>query len=98
PAEPAARAPRATGRRRVGPTCIGAVVPRAHFNASFAPRMPVKGDLAVISQSGAIVAGMIEWAARRAIGFSAGFSVGEQLHVDFGDLLDLFRADGGTRA
>ena len=58
----------------------------------------MKGDLAVISQSGAIVAGMIEWAARRAIGFSAVFSVGDQLDVDFGDLLDLFAADGGTRA
>jgi acetyltransferase len=97
-AEAADHAARATGLRLVGPNCIGALVPPAHFNASFAPRMPVKGDLAVISQSGAIVAGMIEWAARRAIGFSAVFSVGDQLDVDFGDLLDLFAADSGTRA
>ena len=97
-AEAADRAARATGLRLVGPNCIGVLVPPAHLNASFAPRMPIKGDLAVISQSGAIVAGMIEWAARRAIGFSAVFSVGDQLDVDFGDLLDLFAADGGTRA
>ena len=97
-AEAADRAARATGLRLVGPNCIGVLVPPAHFNASFAPRMPIKGDLAVISQSGAIVAGMIEWAAKRAIGFSAVFSVGDQLDVDFGDLLDLFAADGGTRA
>ncbi len=60
--------------------------------------MPHKGDVAVISQSGAIVAGMIEWAAQRAIGFSAVISVGDQVDVDFGDLLDLFAADGATRA
>jgi acetyltransferase len=60
--------------------------------------MPGKGDLAVISQSGAIVAGMIEWAAQRALGFSAVISVGDQVDVDFGDLLDLFAANGATRA
>jgi acetyltransferase len=97
-AEAADRAARATGLRLVGPNCLGVLVPPAHLNASFAQRMPIKGDLAVISQSGAIVAGMIEWAGRRAIGFSAVFSVGDQLDVDFGDLLDLFAADGGTRA
>ena len=97
-AEAAERAARATGMRLVGPNCIGVLVPPARLNASFATRMPRKGDLAVISQSGAIVAGMIEWAAQRAIGFSAVFSVGDQLDVDFGDLLDLFAADGATRA
>ena len=97
-AEAADRAARATGMRLVGPNCLGVLVPRAHFNASFATRMPGKGDLAVISQSGAIVAGMIEWAAQRAIGFSAVISVGDQVDVDFGDLLDLFAGDGATRA
>jgi acetyltransferase len=92
------RAARATGLRLVGPNSLGVLVPPSHFNASFAPRMPGKGDLAVISQSGAIVAGMIEWAAQRAIGFSAVISVGDQVDVDFGDLLDLFAADRGTRA
>jgi acetyltransferase len=57
-AEAADRAARATGLRLVGPNSLGVLVPPSHFNASFAPRMPGKGDLAVISQSGAIVAGM----------------------------------------
>jgi acetyltransferase len=60
--------------------------------------MPKKGDLAVISQSGAIVAGMIEWAVQRAIGFSAVVSVGDQVDVDFGDLLDYFALARDTRA
>jgi acetyltransferase len=89
---------RTTGLRLVGPNCLGVVVPSAHLNASFATRMPRKGDLAVISQSGAIVAGMIEWAARRAIGFSAVVSVGDQIDVDFGDLLDHFAMHHATRA
>ena len=97
-AEAAEQAARATGLRLVGPNCLGVLVPPARFNASFATRMPAQGDLAVISQSGAIVAGMIEWAALRAIGFSAVISVGDQVDVDFGDLLDLFAADGATRA
>src|SRR5271169_2683178 len=97
-AEAAERAARATGLRLVGPNCLGVLVPPARLNASFATRMPHQGDVAVISQSGAIVAGMIEWAAQRAIGFSAVVSVGDQVDVDFGDLLDLFAADGATRA
>src|SRR5207249_4155088 len=54
--------------------------------------------LALVSQSGAIVAGMAEWAAQRAIGFSAVVSIGDQLDVDFGDLLDFLALDRSTRA
>jgi acetyltransferase len=97
-AEAAELAARAKGLRLIGPNCLGVLMPQARLNASFATRMPKKGDVAVISQSGAIVAGMIEWAATRAIGFSAVVSVGDQIDVDFGDLLDLFAADGATRA
>src|SRR6516165_1297235 len=89
---------RSAGLRLVGPNCLGVLLPRVKLNASFATRMPQNGDLAVISQSGAIVAGMIEWAAQRAIGFSAVFSVGDQIDVDLGDLLDVFALDGATRA
>jgi acetyltransferase len=93
--EDAARAP---GLRLIGPNCLGVLVPAARLNASFATRMPQQGDLAVISQSGAIVAGMIEWAAQRTIGFSAVVSVGDQIDVDLGDLLDLFAIDTASRA
>ena len=89
---------RSAGLRLVGPNCLGVLLPRAKLNASFATRMPQNGDLAVISQSGAIVAGMMEWAAERRIGFSAVLSVGDQIDVDLGDLLDVFALDGGTRA
>ena len=60
--------------------------------------MPQSGDLALISQSGAIAAGLVEWAAKRSVGFSAVISLGDQIDVDFGDLLDYFAVDRGTRA
>jgi acetyltransferase len=89
---------RAKGLRLVGPNCLGLLVPGQKLNASFAASMPVAGELALISQSGAVVAGMVDWAAQRGVGFSAIASIGDQLDVDFGDLLDYFALDRATRA
>ena len=60
--------------------------------------MPVAGNLALISQSGAIAAGMVDWAAQRAVGFSGIVSIGDQLDVDIADMLDYFALDHKTRA
>jgi acetyltransferase len=92
------QAARANGLRLVGPNCLGVLAPHAKLNASFAASMPRSGDLALILQSGAIAAGLVEWAARRAVGFSAVVSLGDQIDVDFGDLLDFFALDRATRA
>jgi acetyltransferase len=92
------QAARATGMRLVGPNCLGVMLPNARLNASFAASMPNGGDLALISQSGAIAAGMIEWAAAHDVGFSAMVSIGDSIDVDFGDLLDYFALDRNTRA
>src|SRR5262249_45042002 len=92
------REARACGLRLLGPNCLGVLAPYANLNASFAAGMALAGDLAVISQSGAIAAGLIEWAAHRGIGFSAAVSLGDQIDVDFGDLLYFFALDRATRA
>ncbi len=92
------KAARATGLRLVGPNCLGVLASRARLNASFAARMPPPGDLALISQSGAVAAGLIEWSAAHGIGFSAAVSLGDKIDVDFGDLLDYFALDTATRA
>ena len=81
---------RAAGMRLVGPNCLGVLVPRAKLNASFAAAAPPAGDLALISQSGAIAAGLVQWAAARGVGFSAIVSIGDSIDVDFADLLDHF--------
>ena len=84
--------------RIVGPNCIGVLAPRAKMNASFAARGAKIGDLALVSQSGAVAAGLVEWAAQREVGFSAIVSLGDKIDVDFSDCLDFFSADPGTRA
>ena len=86
------------GLRLVGPNCLGVMAPPAKLNASFAARNATPGDLALISQSGAVEAGLLEWAARRRVGFSGLVSLGDMVDVDFGDCLDYFAADRGTRA
>ncbi|KAF1687132.1 GNAT family N-acetyltransferase [Pseudoxanthomonas broegbernensis] len=86
------------GLRVVGPNCLGVMAPHVGLNASFAARAPLPGDLALVSQSGAIAAGLVEWGAARSIGFSAVVSLGDALDVDFGDLLDWFAQDPKTRA
>ena len=89
---------RAAGMRLVGPNCLGVQVPRAKLNASFAAAAPPPGDLALISQSGAIAAGLVQWASGRGVGFSAIVSIGDSIDVDFADLLDHFVYDRSTRA
>jgi succinyl-CoA synthetase alpha subunit len=74
------------------------MMPGANLNASFAAHMPCAGNLALISQSGAIVTGMVEWAAQRAVGFTGIVSIGDQLDVEIAGLLDYFALDGKTRA
>ena len=91
-------AARARGLRIIGPNCLGLIAPHAALNASFAAVMPERGALAVISQSGAIAAAMAEWGVRHDIGFSAIVSVGDQVDVDVGDLLDYFALDQRTHA
>jgi acetyltransferase len=97
-AEAAERAARKYGMRLIGPNCLGMMMPAAGLNASFSAHMPVAGNLALISQSGAIAAGMVDWAAQRAVGFSGIVSVGDQLDVDIADLLDYYALDSKTRA
>jgi acetyltransferase len=97
-AQAAADAARVHGMRLVGPNCLGLIAPPAKLNASFAARMPKRGDLALVSQSGGLVAGVVEWASRRGIGFSAIMSLGDTVDVDFADCLDYFALDRSTRA
>ncbi|MGO3933410.1 CoA-binding protein, partial [Rhodopseudomonas pseudopalustris] len=97
-AEAANRAARKSGIRLIGPNCLGIMVPSSNLNASFAAHMPRRGNLALISQSGAIAAGMVDWAAVKNIGFSGIVSIGDQLDVDIADMLDFYAADIETRA
>jgi acetyltransferase len=84
--------------RIVGPNCLGIMVPGIGLNASFAAVEPLSGRLALVAQSGAMVAAAADWATSRGIGFSHLVSLGDMADVDFGDMLDYLANDPDTRA
>lgn len=81
-----------------GPNCLGLMLPPIGLDASFSHRAPARGDLAFLSQSGALITSIVDWAAARAIGFSHVVSLGDMADVDFGDLIDYLAADPQSRA
>ena len=74
--------------RIIGPNCMGIILTGTNLNASFAAGMPVDGNLAFVSQSGAICTAALDLALRDRIGFSHFVSIGSMLDVDFGDMID----------
>jgi acetyltransferase len=84
--------------RIIGPNCMGIIRPSASLNTSFIRKMPDPGKVAFLSQSGALGAGILDWAIRRNLGFSAFVSLGSMLDVDFGDAIDFFGEDPETRS
>jgi acetyltransferase len=84
--------------RLLGPNCVGLAVPGIGLDASFSHIAPLPGDLAFVSQSGAMITAVLDWAAPRRIGFSHVVSLGDMADVDFGDTIDYLAADSGTRA
>jgi len=91
----------ASGRyllRIQGPNCIGLMVPGLKLDASFSHRAAEPGRIAFLSQSGALVTGIVDWAASRGIGFSHVVSLGDMADVDFGDFLDYLAGDATSRA
>ena len=81
-----------------GPNCLGLMLPRVGVNASFSHRPPLPGELAFLSQSGALITAVIDWARGRNIGFSHVVSLGDMADVDFGDMLDYLAGDVQSRA
>jgi acetyltransferase len=81
-----------------GPNCVGLMLPRIGLDASFSHQPPLPGDLAFVSQSGALITAIIDWARGRSIGFSHVVSLGDMADVDFGDMLDYLAADTHSRA
>ena len=87
------------GRLRiVGPNCLGVIRPGTKLNASFASEMPLTGNLAFVSQSGAICTAILDLALKERIGFSHFVSIGSMLDVDFGDMIDYLGNDPSARS
>ena len=84
--------------RIAGPNCLGIMAPGNGLNASFGHVQPEKGNVAFVSQSGAVVTAVLDWATSRGIGFSHIASLGGMADVDFGDMLDYLAADPKTKS
>jgi acetyltransferase len=84
--------------RILGPNCVGLLVPHLALNASFAHTGALPGKIAFVSQSGALVTAVLDWAKSRGIGFSKFISLGDSADVDCGDVLDYLASDGETHS
>ncbi|TPJ54749.1 bifunctional acetate--CoA ligase family protein/GNAT family N-acetyltransferase [Mesorhizobium sp. B2-6-4] len=84
--------------RIIGPNTVGLMIPPLRLNAGFAHMAARPGNIALLSQSGAIATSLIDWAADNHVGFSQIVSLGDMADVDVGDCLDMLAGDMHTRA
>ncbi len=85
------------GIRFIGPNCLGVQRPSIGLNATFALGTALPGDLALVSQSGALCTAMLDWAESHDIGFSSVISTGASADLDFGEILDYLAYDPKTK-
>jgi acetate---CoA ligase (ADP-forming) len=82
----------------IGPNCVGLIDTHLPMNATFlAPPGPPAGELALLSQSGAICAVVIDWARSQGLGFSRLISLGNQADLNETDLLSITAQDENTK-
>ncbi len=77
----------------LGPNCLGFIRPDNKLNASFATRNAKPGKIALVSQSGALCSGILDWALKWDVGFKYFVSVGAMMDINFSDLIDFFSSD-----
>jgi len=86
------------GIRLIGPNCLGVMRPSIGFNATFNKGSANAGNLAIISQSGALCTAILDWAQTNDVGFSSVVSLGSSADVDFGEILDYLVSDRETHS
>ncbi len=84
--------------RVIGPNCLGVMSPLTGLNATFAVGMARPGNVAFISQSGALCTAVLDWSLREMVGFSCFISIGSMVDVGWGDLIDYLGDDPKTRS
>jgi len=84
--------------RLIGPNCLGIMNPSIGLNATFAKDPPQAGNVAFLSQSGALLSAILDWSHREQVGFSTVVSTGSMLDVGWGDLIYYFGDDPHTKS
>ncbi|WP_338040432.1 CoA-binding protein [Methylocucumis oryzae] len=82
--------------RIIGPNCLGVIRPSGYLNATFGDGVVKDGNLALLSQSGAVCTAILDWAKAQDIGFSTVVSMGGAADIDFGEVLDYLATDSKT--
>ncbi len=82
-----------SGVHVLGPNCLGLINTQAKLNASFAASHPEPGNIAVLSQSGALCTAILDWSARHHIGFSKLISIGNKVDIDEEQLIEALGDD-----
>ncbi|HDO41971.1 MAG TPA: CoA-binding protein, partial [Candidatus Bathyarchaeota archaeon] len=85
------------GMRMQGPNCLGLISVQSRVNASFAPTMPLPGNIAFISQSGALGSTILNWAIRNEIGFTKFISLGNEADLNAADFIEALEDDEETK-
>ena len=87
------------GMRLVGPNCMGVINtdPSVRLNASFSPFYPPHGNVAFLSQSGAMGLAILDYASNLNMGISSFVSVGNRADISANDLLQYWEQDPATR-
>ena len=89
---------RRSSMRLIGPNCLGVMNPIIGMNATFAKDAPKAGNVAFLSQSGALLTAILDWSHKEEVGFSAIVSTGSMLDVGWGDLIYYFGDDPHTKS
>ena len=86
------------GMRIIGPNCLGLMNPLVGLNATFAGTSARSGNVAFVSQSGALCTSILDWSLGENVGFSAFVSIGSMLDVGWGDLIEYLGDDPHTHS
>lgn len=95
--EQVVRIARRAGIRFIGPNCLGVIAPSHKLNASFGGDLPTPGGIGYISQSGALLAAILDLANASGIGFSNLVSIGNKADVNELDIIQAFGEQKDTK-
>ena len=87
-----------TALRVIGPNCLGVMAPHINLNATFSKDMAKSGNVAFLTQSGALGTAIIDWSLKEKVGFSAFVSIGSMLDIGWGDLIRYLGDDPQTHS
>lgn len=81
----------------LGPNCLGFIIPQLKLNASFAGGLPAAGNVAFVSQSGALAVGLMDMAKKEGLQFSSVISIGNKMQMGETELLEYLESDANTK-